>query len=55
MCTGSSRGFAFALAGFLGGSTFIYYLINPDRLAGSRVRTLGMLFISTYQLAFVFF
>lgn len=40
--SGSSRGFAFALAGFLGGSTFIYYLINPDRLAGSRVRTLGL-------------
>ena len=39
--TGSSRGFAYALAGFLGGSAFIYYLINPDRLAMSRVRTLG--------------
>ena len=39
--TGNSRGFAYALAGFLGGSAFIYYLINPDRLAMSRFRTLG--------------
>ena len=37
------------MAGFLGGSAFIYYLINPDRLAMSRVKTLGKATIYPYH------
>lgn len=33
-----SRGLAFALAGFLGGGAFIYYIIHPSRVKLSRVR-----------------
>ena len=34
----SSRALAFALAGFLGGSAFIYSIINPNKFSVSRAR-----------------
>ena len=36
----NSRSFAFALAGFLGGSAFIYSIINPNKFKISRVKSM---------------
>jgi len=36
----NSRRFAFALAGFLGGSAFIYSIINPNKFKLSRVKSM---------------
>ncbi|XP_023325942.1 calcium uptake protein 3, mitochondrial [Eurytemora carolleeae] len=41
MLSSSSRGFMFALTGFLGGSGFIYYLINPERMKMRQLQTIG--------------
>lgn len=39
--SGNSRGFIYALAGFMGGSAFIYYLINPERLKVKKLQNIG--------------
>ena len=36
----NSRRFAFALAGFLGGSAFIYSIISPNKLKMSRIKSM---------------
>jgi len=39
--SGSSKGFIYALAGFMGGSAFIYYLINPERMRMKQLQSIS--------------